>query len=177
MTLKLTQLKRSGAGDSPTAFYQDGELGLFASYKRHLQIAELLGGIDHQLYRDSWLSLLASIECFLKDVYCIARYQVWKDKSPSTLPHREFYERKRISEVVVAKSFAHNLKELAKYLQALCPDLDSDNPYQNFVLNLPDNDWTIDRYSNPVDRTFKVRYETLFRSFKSLLDHSFGEWK
>jgi len=66
---------------------------------------------------------------------------------------------------------------LAKYLQALCPDLDSDNPYQNFVLNLPDNDWTSDRYSNPVDRTFKVRYETLFRSFKSLLDHSFGEWK
>ena len=101
-----------------------------------------------------WREDVNSIECFLKDIFCLTRFQVWKNIEPSSLCHPQFHQivfNEITNKKSVCKVIGHDISKLSNYLINLYPeDLRDSVLYSAFNSSLPrDSSWINDRYSKP----------------------------
>jgi hypothetical protein len=177
MTLTTEQLDRADK-QNLADFYNEDEVDLFASYKRHLSLSVKIATAE--FYQEAWLELLIAVECLVKDVYCAVRFATWRNKLPSKLEHKEFYERFHFAEASIVKSFGHDLRYLAKHLASVVSDFGSDSDFRKFIEALPaDGSWVHRRYRNPQpgDRQHKNTYELLQRRLGTVLVGKLRRWK
>ncbi len=158
-------------------FYNNDELDLFSSYKRHLGLSKVI--VQAKYYQEAWLELLIAVECLIKDVYCAVRFAIWGNKLPTNVENKEFYDRFQFVSASVVKSFGHDLRFLASHLGKVVIDLGTDQDFQHFILCLPsDGDWISLRYRNPYkDSQYKNKYELLEYRLNAILDGKLGSWK
>lgn len=177
MALASEQLKRADKTNLAD-FYNEDEVDLFASYKRHLSLSKEIA--KAQYHQEAWLELLIAVECLVKDLYCAVRFATWNNKLPTGLDNKEFYDRFHFKEASVVKSFGHDLKFLTKHLASVISDLGSDADFRKFIEALPaDGSWVALRYRNPQsrDRQYKRDFELLTNRLTAVLDGKLRRWK
>lgn len=173
MALASEQLKRAGK-DNLADFYNEDEIDLFASYKRHLALSKEIA--KAQYHQEAWLELLIAVECLVKDVYCAVRFATWNKKFPT----EKFYDRPHFQEASVVKSFGHDLKFLTRHLASVVSDLGSDADFRRFIDALPIGaSWVAHRYRHPQSRDpqYKRDFELLTNRLNTVLDGKLRGWK
>ena len=177
MALASEKLNRSDKANLAD-FYHEDEVDLFPSFKRHLALSKEIA--KAQYHQEAWLELLIAVECLVKDIYCAVRFATWKNKLPTGLDNKEFYDRLHFREASVVKSFGHDLKFLTKHLASVVSDLGSDADFRKFIEALPpDGSWVALRYRNPPkrDRMYKRNFELLTNRLSTVLDGKLRRWK
>ena len=171
MGLTCSSIAPVGSADFPRAYLED-ELGYHAAYKQHYAVAKLLIG-QKGFEREAYYSLLMAMECFLKNLFCIVRFNVFSDVR--TLGPQKFREG------LSGRVFQHDLSEIAGALFQIFPELQSDTDFLVFKAKLPKTGiWINTRYDDPTKYS-KVAYNTEFRdldgSFAAFASKRFGSLK
>ena len=127
-----------------------------------------------------WREDVNSIECFLKDIFCLTRFQVWKNIEPSSLCHPQFHQivfNEITNKKSVCKVIGHDISKLSNYLINLYPeDLRDSVLYSAFNSSLPrDSSWINDRYSKP--EKIKDNFDTIYSHFNNVLNVYFKDLK
>ncbi|MBY0314642.1 MAG: hypothetical protein K2Q26_03930 [Bdellovibrionales bacterium] len=165
-----------------TGIYFSGEEGYFPAYRSHLNLVKVLQQI-HGYERDAYYALLISIECFLKDIYCISRYFKFvshNHKQPGT--HISWlvdnYPLSTAKNLNPKHRFGHGIYDLSKTLQYDVLDLVNDLEFDLFRQNLPKKgNWIEDRYRDPsqqIKRNFGSELSTMIQLFTDVQKKFFG---
>ncbi len=161
--------------------YGTAEVGLYKSYSGHLKAAENLS--KEGFYKEAWLSLMTSIECFFKDILCLVRFHIWNGLLPQQKPNtlNAVLVRSWLSDNAksIMKHFGHDLRTLAKVLQEIFSNLS-----EHFVAlasNLPYGGWISERYDAPDENKdkdkYEAKYKTTYACFSEVLNSDFQELK
>ena len=134
--LRLSELKRPLNSDRNkiALCYSDEEIGFYESYLTHFIVSKKLKELSFA--KEAQFSLFTSIECFLKDIFCLTRFQVWKNIEPSSLCHPQFHKIvfNEITNIKsVCKVIGHDISKLSGYLSELYPnELGESDAYHTF---------------------------------------------
>ena len=168
MGLTCSSIVPVGTSDLPRAYLED-ELGYHAAYKRHYALGQLLIG-QTGFEREAYYSLLIATECFLKNLFCIVRFQVFSDVR--NLGPQKFQDGLR------GRVFGHDLSEIAVALFQVFPELQSDKDFLFFKSKLPkQGDWINSRYDDPAKYSrvaYGVEFKDLDKSFSMFVTNRFG---
>jgi len=147
---------------------------LRSTYKRHLDAAKVLQ--EKKLYREAFLSLQLSVECFLKYAFCLVRFKVWGGNELRLKDVPPFYHSAIREYDFSARRFEHNVSDLIRFLLDNVADIDRDL-LQRLSVNLRSRaDWINYRYGNPklLDETCRKVFPVLLNAFEELLAKQFG---
>lgn len=122
--LTINQIRRPNKNAIPekTYYYFEDDSDFLAAFNHQQAIATSLAGSNH--FRDAFLAELFALECYLKDIYCLCRHQIYNGNPlNSTLVS---FKKRGILSALNTKSFSHDLHEIWEHLCDVLTDLKVD---------------------------------------------------
>lgn len=183
MKLKANEIERLIASETPSAYLQE-ERGYYAAFEQHLKVAKELQKLQN-FNREGYYSLLFSIECYLKDLFCTIRFKTiggfnqYTQGQLANLP--KTIRTAVINSLKPQNVFGHDLPKLARSLQEFCVDLEGSANYQEFIgLLEPREKWIDRRYDDPEDHIktdYRQKMEVLEKLFEEIRNNTFERFK
>jgi hypothetical protein len=177
MEFKLAALdrKRIHEIEMNSYFFEDDKPTYDKAFLRHFRCAEALSKAE--LFRESYLTFLLSVECLLKDLFVLLRaHHLGPDPRQSQVMYlfsSASKKEKSLGLLLDAGKFSHDLAALIKATKDFFPELDKQDPPRFASLATaidPKLDWISERYQAPDDQAvWKDKCEKIEKAIKDFV--------
>ncbi len=177
MDFKLANLDRTKIQEIEANFYffEDDKPTYDKAFVRHFQCAATL--FKAELFRESYLTFLLSVECLLKDIFVLLRaHHLGPDPRQSQVMYlfsSASKKEKSLGPLLEAGKFSHDLAALIKASKDFFPELDKQNPPRFASLATAIDaklDWISERYQAPDDQlAWKDKCEKIETAIKDFV--------